>query len=120
MEGRTVTVAYKGTLMSDGNKFDEGKISFQLGAGKVIPGWEQGITGMKVGGKRVLKIPPQLAYGERGAGAAIPPNAHLVFECELKSIPNSPLEKAMAEVSPINLLAFVLILGNVILVAVNQ
>mmetsp|Transcript_25934 Transcript_25934/g.47693 ORF Transcript_25934/g.47693 Transcript_25934/m.47693 type:complete len:199 (+) Transcript_25934:123-719(+) len=116
-EGKVVTVAYKGTLMSNGKKFDEGPgISFRLGSRKVIPGWEQGIAGMKVGGKRVLKIPPQLAYGERGAGADIPPGAHLVFECELKGIASNQFEEALAKSSmtPLNFVAFVLIFGNII------
>mmetsp|Transcript_25933 Transcript_25933/g.47690 ORF Transcript_25933/g.47690 Transcript_25933/m.47690 type:complete len:199 (+) Transcript_25933:123-719(+) len=122
-EGKVVTVAYKGTLMSNGYKFDEGPgISFRLGSGKVIPGWEQGIAGMKVGGKRVLKIPPQLAYGERGAGADIPPGAHLVFECELKGVAGSELEESFAEVSmnPLKILAFVLVISNFVYVAVHH
>ena len=116
-EGKVVTVAYKGTLMSNGKKFDEGPgISFRLGSRKVIPGWEQGIAGMKVGGKRVLKIPPQLAYGERGAGADIPPGAHLVFECELKGIASNQFEEALAKSSmtPLNAVAFVLVFGNIV------
>eukprot|EP00579_Thalassiosira_antarctica_P001415 CAMPEP_0201870610 /NCGR_PEP_ID=MMETSP0902-20130614/3690_1 /ASSEMBLY_ACC=CAM_ASM_000551 /TAXON_ID=420261 /ORGANISM="Thalassiosira antarctica, Strain CCMP982" /LENGTH=200 /DNA_ID=CAMNT_0048396295 /DNA_START=132 /DNA_END=734 /DNA_ORIENTATION=- len=122
-EGKVVTVAYKGTLMSNGKKFDEGPgISFRLGEGRVIAGWEQGIAGMKVGGKRVLKIPPQLAYGERGAGADIPPGAHLVFECELKGVAGSELEESFAEVSmnPLKILAFVLVISNFVYVAVHH
>ena len=73
---------------------------------------------MKVNGKRTLKIPPQQAYGDRGAGAAIPPGAHIIFDCELKSIANSPAEEKLAEtktsIDPFNLLASVLITGNVI------
>mmetsp|Transcript_7406 Transcript_7406/g.13320 ORF Transcript_7406/g.13320 Transcript_7406/m.13320 type:complete len:201 (+) Transcript_7406:272-874(+) len=116
-EGKVVTVAYKGTLMSNGKKFDEGPgISFRLGEGRVIAGWEQGIAGMKVGGKRVLRIPPQLAYGERGAGEKIPPGAHIVFECELKGIASNQFEEALAKSSmtPLNFVAFVLIFGNII------
>lgn len=112
--GKVVTVAYKGTLMSNRKTFDEGQISFRLGAGKVITGWEQGIVGMKVGGKRVLKIPPRLAYGERGAGAVIPPGAHLVFDCELKGIASNQIEETIAEVNPFNLLTFVLVAGNIL------
>ena len=121
-EGKVVTVAYKGTLMSNGKKFDEGPgISFRLGSRKVIPGWEQGIAGMKVGGKRVLKIPPRLAYGERGAGADIPPGAHIVFECELKGVASTPFEEILAQfMNPKNLLAFVLVIGNIILLVVNH
>lgn len=89
-DGDQITVDYTGKLQ-DGTVFDSsvGKTPFQftLGAGQVIPGWDQGLLGMKVGGKRTLTIPPSLAYGEQGAGGVIPPNATLIFDVELISIP---------------------------------
>lgn len=84
--GKTLTVHYKGTL-TDGKEFDSsiGKepFSFELGAGQVIRGWEQGVAGMKVGGKRKLVIPPELAYGDVSPSPDIPANSTLVFEIEL-------------------------------------
>ncbi|MGL6135133.1 MAG: FKBP-type peptidyl-prolyl cis-trans isomerase [Prochlorococcaceae cyanobacterium] len=87
--GQTVVVNYRGTL-ENGREFDSsygrGPFSFPLGAGRVIRGWDEGVAGMQVGGKRKLVIPPDLAYGQRGAGGAIPPNATLIFEVELLEI----------------------------------
>jgi FKBP-type peptidyl-prolyl cis-trans isomerase FkpA len=92
--GREVTVHYTGWLhdasapQQRGRKFDSSKdrndpFRFDLGGGMVIRGWDDGVQGMKVGGTRVLTIPPDLGYGARGAGGVIPPNATLIFEVEL-------------------------------------
>ena len=88
--GQRVSVHYTGWLYNDGvkgAKFDSSKdrnepFGFGLGGGQVIKGWDEGVQGMQVGGTRVLVIPPQLGYGARGAGGAIPPNATLMFEVE--------------------------------------
>ncbi|KAF8557625.1 hypothetical protein OG21DRAFT_1406737 [Imleria badia] len=87
----TISVHYTGTLFADGSKFDSSldrgqPLSFKLGVGQVIRGWDDGLLGACVGEKRTLTIPSRLAYGGRGAGKAIPPNAALVFTTELKGI----------------------------------
>jgi FKBP-type peptidyl-prolyl cis-trans isomerase FkpA len=97
VSGTTVVVHYTGWLydpskpQGHGNKFDSSRdrnepFSFRLGAGRVIPGWDQGVAGMKVGGQRTLIIPPQMGYGEYGAGGVIPPNATLIFDVELLDV----------------------------------
>lgn len=88
--GATISVNYRG-ILTDGKEFDSSykrnqPFSFILGQGQVIEGWDKGFAGMKVGGKRKLAIPPEMGYGERGAGADIPPNSTLIFEVELLSI----------------------------------
>ena len=95
--GDIVTVKYVGRLQSNGKQFDAGTISFKLGAGKVIPGWERGIEKMQAGGSRKLLIPPELAYGRNGAGGGIiPPNATLEFDVELVGISNGPIAEVIA------------------------
>jgi FKBP-type peptidyl-prolyl cis-trans isomerase len=89
-KGKTVQVHYTGTF-TNGSKFDSSldrgrPIEFVLGTGAVIKGWDQGIEGMKVGGKRKLTIPPELAYGARGMPGAIPPNSTLLFDVELVAV----------------------------------
>ena len=89
--GKMVTVNYTGTL-SDGKKFDSSydhgqPFSFVLGAGQVIQGWDEGVAGMKIGGKRMLTIPPELGYGNQNVGGGlIPPNSTLIFEVELMDV----------------------------------
>ena len=89
--GDRVTVHYVGVAHSTGEQFDASwdrgePLAFQLGAGRVIAGWDQGVQGMKVGGRRQLIIPPDLAYGDRGAGRVIGPGETLIFVCDLVSV----------------------------------
>jgi FKBP-type peptidyl-prolyl cis-trans isomerase len=88
--GRTVTVHYTG-MLANGTKFDSSRergqpLTFKLGQGIVIPGWEQGLAGMRPGGRRRLVVPPALAYGDQGSGPAVPPGATLTFDVELLKV----------------------------------
>jgi peptidylprolyl isomerase len=88
--GKTVSVSYKGMFLSgevfDASDFHGGPIEFQVGAGRIIPGWDETVLGMRLGEKRLVVIPPELAYGEQGAGGVIPGNVFLIFEMELMKI----------------------------------
>ena len=90
VRGKKVSVHYTGTL-ADGKKFDSSvdrgtPFSFLIGVGQVIQGWDEGVSSMRVGGKRTLRIPGKLGYGERGYPGLIPPNAELIFEVELLGV----------------------------------
>ncbi|SDO65945.1 FKBP-type peptidyl-prolyl cis-trans isomerase [Actinacidiphila guanduensis] len=89
--GDTVSVHYVGVAFSTGEEFDASwnrgtPLRFQLGVGQVIPGWDRGVQGMKVGGRRQLTIPAHLAYGDQGAGSAIAPGETLIFVCDLVAV----------------------------------
>jgi len=89
--GDTVSVHYVGVAFSSGEEFDASwnrgtPLKFQLGVGQVIQGWDKGVQGMKVGGRRQLTIPPHLAYGDRGAGGRIKPGETLIFVCDLVAV----------------------------------
>jgi len=103
-DGCVATVNYEGRLMSSGRVFDsskgKGPIKFVLGEGSVIPAWDEGIASMSVGGKRVLRCPAALAYGEFGSGSGmIPPNADLEFDCELVNVAEGPVAVLAAKLS---------------------
>jgi peptidylprolyl isomerase len=89
--GKTVSVHYVGVAHSTGEEFDASynrgaPLDFRLGVGQVIAGWDQGVQGMRVGGRRQLVIPPHLGYGDRGAGGAIKPGETLIFVCDLVAL----------------------------------
>ncbi|HEY1043821.1 MAG TPA: FKBP-type peptidyl-prolyl cis-trans isomerase [Telluria sp.] len=96
--GKWVKVTYTGYLYNEpaadkkGTQFDSGTFPFKLGAGSVIPGFDQGVTGMKVGGKRTIMIPSSLGYGASGNGPKIPPNAGLVFDVELLQVSDTQIQ----------------------------
>jgi peptidylprolyl isomerase len=94
--GDILDVKYKGTIMATGKEFANGPLSFKVGEGKVLPGLDVGVEGLRVGGKRVLRIPPKLGYGSRGARNVIPPNSDIEMEVELCSmLPQGALGEAL-------------------------
>jgi hypothetical protein len=96
--GDILDVKYKGTLMASGKEFANGPLAFKVGGGKVLPGLDVGVAGLRVGGKRVLRIPPKLGYGSRGARTVIPPNADIEMEVELCSmLPQGPVGEALMD-----------------------
>mmetsp|Transcript_30647 Transcript_30647/g.105943 ORF Transcript_30647/g.105943 Transcript_30647/m.105943 type:complete len:134 (-) Transcript_30647:27-428(-) len=100
VEGTVACVMYTGRLASTGRVFDssvgKGAFKFVVGDEKVIPGWEEGISTMRVGGKRLLKIPSNLGYGSYGSEPTIPANADLEFDCELVAVQSGPVAVALA------------------------
>lgn len=94
-KGKILRVEYKGRLMSNGEQFQADSFSFKSGGGSVMPGFDKGIEGMKVGGKRVLRIPASLGYGARGSGKLIPPNSDLEFDVELTDVAEGPIAEFM-------------------------
>jgi hypothetical protein len=98
-EGDVLSVSYTGRFIATGKEFDNGIITFTLGDGRVIPGWECGLLGVQKGGIRQLKIPPSYAYGASGVGTVIPPNAHLEFDIRVKDIATNNIQKTIARLS---------------------
>lgn len=98
--GDVVTVAFVGTLYPSGKQFAENKgFVFELGEGKSMPGFDKGLVGVRAGGKRILRVPPGLAFGNRGSSEGrIPPNADLQYDCEVKSIARGDVEKTIAKI----------------------
>jgi FKBP-type peptidyl-prolyl cis-trans isomerase len=99
-EGDVLTVAYTGYLWRNKQEFDKGDaLTFKLGGGKVMPGFDEGVRGIKEGGKRIIRLPPKLAYGNKGAGnGKIPPNSDLEFEVEVTSVARGPIAGTLAMV----------------------
>jgi peptidylprolyl isomerase len=98
--GKVVTVGITGRLMSTGKQFTEDKgLSFRMGSGKAMAGIEQGLQGLRVGGQRTVRIPPKLAFADKGRSSVIPPGSHLEFDLELVSVASNPVEEALAEIN---------------------
>jgi len=97
-EKQVLTIGYTATFLEDGRKFDFAEAFVcKSGSDAILPGFEEGLKGMKVGGKRVIKIPPNKGYGDKWYKGTIPPDSHLQFDCELKSIAQTPQEEFMVQ-----------------------
>jgi len=99
-EKQVLTIAYKATFLEDGKRFDFAEdFVCKSGSDAILPGFEEGLKGMKVGGKRIIKIPPNMGYGDKWFKGTIPPNSHLQFDCELKGIAQTPKEEFMVQLN---------------------
>mmetsp|Transcript_58070 Transcript_58070/g.64987 ORF Transcript_58070/g.64987 Transcript_58070/m.64987 type:complete len:230 (-) Transcript_58070:171-860(-) len=97
-EKQVLTIAYKATFLEDGRRFDFAEdFVCKTGSDAILPGFEEGLKGMKVGGTRIIKIPPNKGYGDKWFKGTIPPNSHLQFDCELKGIAQTPKEEFMVQ-----------------------
>jgi hypothetical protein len=115
-EGDVVTVSYVGKLFVSRKEFDKGPtLTFKIGGGKVMPGFEKGVVGIKEGGKRIIRIPPKLAYGEIGVRAKIPPNSDLEMEVEVAKIAKGPIAGNLALVGENRAILFAVLLAVSIL-----
>ena len=116
-DGDVLTVAYQGYLWKNLKEFGKNEgLTFKLGGGNVMPGFDEGVRGMKEGGKRTLRVPPELAYGEKGAGnGKIPPNSDLEIMVEVKSVARGPIAGNLALLGQNRLLGFTILLAISIL-----
>ncbi len=112
-EGDVLTVAYTGYLWRNGQEFGTNKaLTFKLGEGKVMPGFDEGVRGIKEGGRRRIRVPPELAYKDKGAGnGKIPPNSDLEFDVEVTSVARGPIAGTLALVGQNRLILFSILLG---------
>lgn len=109
-EGDVLTVAYTGYLWRNRQEFGKNEgLTFKLGGGNVMPGFDEGVRGIKEGGKRIIRVPPKLAYGDKGAGGKIPPNTDLEFEVEVTSVARGPIAGAVAMIGQTRLIGFAII-----------
>mmetsp|Transcript_72197 Transcript_72197/g.202629 ORF Transcript_72197/g.202629 Transcript_72197/m.202629 type:complete len:192 (+) Transcript_72197:83-658(+) len=110
-EGDVLTVAYTGYLWRNKEEFGKNEgLTFKLGGGNVMPGFDEGVRGIKEGGRRIIRVPPKLAYGDKGAGnGKIPPNSDLEFEVEVTSVARGPVAGTVAMIGQTRLIGFVII-----------